>query len=264
MPRQKVSRHTVQSVARLSGVSVRTLHYYDEIGLLKPAWVGANGYRYYERAELLRLQRILFHRELGVPLGDIGKLLEMEGDDQVGVLLRHREKLVALRERYAALIDTVDRTLASLTGDDVLPNADLYRGFSDETQAGHEAWLVTRYGEPMSAHIRRSRTARMRQSAASRDDAMKELRELEGALADAMRRAVAAEDEALEPVLARHRAWVAQMWGRPCAPEAYAGLADLYVSHPEFVARYERIAPGFAPFIAAAVRAHARRHGLHL
>jgi DNA-binding transcriptional MerR regulator len=79
---------TVKQLAAISGVTVRTLHHYDEIGLLKPAHIGANGYRYYGRAEMLRLQRILFHRELGVPLGDIAGLLELEGADQVGVLLR--------------------------------------------------------------------------------------------------------------------------------------------------------------------------------
>src|SRR3954466_5289569 len=104
-----MSRHTVKQLARLSGVSVRTLHHYDEIGLLKPASVGANGYRYYGREELLRLQRILFHRELGVPLGSIAELLDLEEDDQVGVLLQHRARLTTEHERYRMLIETIDR-----------------------------------------------------------------------------------------------------------------------------------------------------------
>ena len=77
-----VSGHTVKQVARLSGVSVRTLHHYDEIGLLKPACVGANGYRYYGREELLRLQQILFHRELGFSLEEIGRTLDAKGFDK--------------------------------------------------------------------------------------------------------------------------------------------------------------------------------------
>src|ERR1043165_2171607 len=95
---------TVKQLAAISGVTVRTLHHYDEIGLLKPAHTGENGYRYYGRRELLRLQRILFHRELGVPLGEIGDLLDLEGEDQVGILLRQREKLEAERERFTTLI----------------------------------------------------------------------------------------------------------------------------------------------------------------
>src|SRR5215468_10802672 len=83
---------TVKQLAVVSGVTVRTLHHYDEIGLLRPSSVGANGYRYYGRAELLRLQRILFHRELGVPLSTIAALFDLEGEDQIGVLRQHRER----------------------------------------------------------------------------------------------------------------------------------------------------------------------------
>ena len=83
-----MSNYTVKQLARLSGVSVRTLHHYDEIGLLRPAFIGENRYRYYGREELLRLQDILFHRELGVPLQEIGRLLEHEGRDRVAILSR--------------------------------------------------------------------------------------------------------------------------------------------------------------------------------
>src|SRR4051812_36816417 len=144
---------TVKQLAAISGVTVRALHHYDEIGLLKPASVGANGYRYYGRAELFRLQRILFHRELGVPLNDIGGLLDLEGEDQIGVLRQHRDKLEAERDRYRVLIETIDRTIADLKGQTSVTNADLYKGFSPEKQAGYEAWLIERYGEPMRTRI---------------------------------------------------------------------------------------------------------------
>src|SRR5690348_13379389 len=107
---------TVKQLAAISGVTVRTLHHYDEIGLLKPASVGSNGYRYYGRRELLRLQRILFHRELGVPLSCIAELLAVEGENQIGVLLQHRTKLEAERERFRVLIETIDRTIADMKG----------------------------------------------------------------------------------------------------------------------------------------------------
>jgi DNA-binding transcriptional MerR regulator len=105
---------TVKQLAAISGVTVRTLHHYDEIGLLKPAWIGENGYRYYGRTQLLRLQQILFHREFGVQLNEIAELLDMEGEDQVGALLRHRERLEAEAKRYAELIDTIDLTIAGI------------------------------------------------------------------------------------------------------------------------------------------------------
>ena len=159
---------TVKQLAAISGVTVRALHHYDEIGLLKPASVGANGYRYYGRKELLRLQRILFHRELGVPLSAIPDLLDLDGENQMGVLRQHREKLAAERERYGVLIETIDRTIADLQGERVMANADLYKGFSPEKQAGYEAWLIERYGEPMRSGIESAKAAHARMSPAER------------------------------------------------------------------------------------------------
>ncbi|MGZ3173421.1 MAG: MerR family transcriptional regulator, partial [Croceibacterium sp.] len=85
--------YTVKQLAHLSGVSVRTLHHYDQIGLLKPAFTGENRYRYYGREKLLRLQDILFHRELGVPLADIARLLEAKDRDRLAILVEYREIL---------------------------------------------------------------------------------------------------------------------------------------------------------------------------
>lgn len=251
---------TVRQLAAISGVTVRTLHHYDEIGLLKPASVGANGYRYYGRRELLRLQRVLFHRELGVPLSSIAELLDLEEKDPVAALLQHRARLTAERERYRILIETIDRTIADMKGETTMSSADLYKGFSPETQAGYEAWLIERYGEPMRAGIEHSRKSYARMSPAERASLGQELQEVEQALADGLRAGVDPASEAIDPLIARHRTWVASMWGRPCSAEAYAGLADLYLAHPDFVARYERIEQGFAAYLASAMKLHAEKH----
>lgn len=250
---------TVKQLAAISGVTVRTLHHYDEIGLLKPAHVGDNGYRYYEKAQLLRLQQILFHREFGVPLNGIAELLDMEGEDQVGALLRHRERLEADAKRYSELIETIDRTIAGIRGHDEMKNADLYKGFSAEKQGEYETWLVERYGERMKADIERSKKAMAKMSEAERQAAMQELHDVEQALAEGMRRGIAPESEILDTLIARHRAWVARAWDRPCPAEAYAGLADLYLSHPDFVKRYETIEKGFTGYLTAAMKAHAAK-----
>jgi MerR family transcriptional regulator, thiopeptide resistance regulator len=250
---------TVKQLAALSGVTVRTLHHYDEIGLLRPASVGANGYRYYGRNELLRLQRILFHRELGVPLSAIGELLDLEGEDQIGVLRQHRERLEAERERYRVLIETIDRTIDELKGSTHMANADLYKGFTPEKQAGYEAWLVERYGEPMRAGMAHAKRAHASLSRAEREDLARELHDVEDALAGASRDGIDPSSAVIEGLIGRHRAWVARMWGGTCSPERYSGLADLYLSHPDFVARYERIEKGFAEYLATAMKAHARR-----
>jgi DNA-binding transcriptional MerR regulator len=250
---------TVKQLAAISGVTVRTLHHYDEIGLLAPAHIGANGYRYYGRAQLLRLQRILFHRELGAPLADIAALLVLEGEDQVGVLLRHREKLEAERQRYRVLIETIDRTVADIQGGANMTNEDLYKGFSAEKQTGYEAWLIEQHGAPMEASIAQAKTALASVAKPERTAMLSDLQQIEEALADALQRGADPASDHVDGLVLRHRAWVARMWGKPCTLDAYAGLADLYLSHADFVKRYELIAPGFAIYLAAAMKAHAVR-----
>jgi DNA-binding transcriptional MerR regulator len=260
-----VKELTVKQLAAISGVTVRTLHHYDEIGLLTPAAVGANGYRYYGREELLRLQRILFHRELGVPLGSIAELLDLEGKDQISVLRQHREKLHAERERYRVLIETIDRTITDLEGGRLMAGTDLYKGFSPEKQAGYEAWLIERYGEPMRIGIEHAKTAYSRLSPAEQEAFLQtqgtELHQLEEALAGALRNGIDPASHGIDLLITHHRAWVAAMWGRPCSPELYSGLADLYLAHPDFVARYERIEKGFAEYLASAMKLHAKKCG---
>lgn len=250
---------TVKQLAAISGVTVRTLHHYDEIGLLTPAHVGANGYRYYGRAELIRLQRILFHRELGVPLGEIAELLALEGEDQVGVLMRHRERLEAERARFRILIETIDRTVASIKGETHMSNTDLYQGFSAEKQADYEAWLVERYGASMQERLDLSRKAVAKMSEAEQAALMDTLKDIETGLVEGMKRGIDPAAEPVDRMIARHRAWVAVAWDKPCPPDAYAGLADMYLSHPDFVARYEALGPGFAVWLTDAMKAHAIR-----
>ncbi len=96
----------------MSGVSIRTLHYYDEIGLLKPAYVGENNYRYYEEAELLQLQQILFYREIGFPLNDIKRIISAPDFDRLVALESHRKSLAKTLDQTQTLIETVDKTIA--------------------------------------------------------------------------------------------------------------------------------------------------------
>jgi DNA-binding transcriptional MerR regulator len=254
---------TVKQLAAISGVTVRTLHHYDEIGLLTPGAVGANGYRYYGRQELLRLQRILFHRELGVPLNEIAELIDLEGENQIGVLKQHREKLEAERERYRVLIETIDRTIADLKGERLMANAELYQGFSPEKQAGYEAWLIERYGEPMRKGIEEAKRVHAKRSPAEQKTFLeaqgKELEEVEQALASALRNGVDPGSDGVDLLITRHRAWVGAMWGRPCSPQRYSGLADLYLAHPDFVSRYERIEKGFTDYLTSAMKQHAKK-----
>lgn len=250
---------TVKQVARLAGVSVRALHHYDQIGLLKPASTGRNGYRYYGQEELLRLQQILLHRELDIPLGEIGVILDDPKFDRLEALRQQRQRLAAEATRYARLVQTIDRTIASLNGVTAMKNVDLYKGISPEKQAEYEAWLIEKYGGDLPDRITVSKKKYDALSGSEKQALLDELAEVELAWSEAMKNGVPADSDALDPVLRRHRAWVATMWDRPCPPGAYHGLSDLHLSHPDFVSRYEAIAPGFSEYHAASMKAHAAR-----
>src|SRR3954447_8353679 len=114
--RIKAMAFTVKQVATLSGVSVRTLHFYDEAGLLKPAYHGANGYRFYEEPQLLILQQILFYRELGLELKRIKRILGRRDFETVAALRSHRRVLQKNLARTARLIETLDKTIRHLKG----------------------------------------------------------------------------------------------------------------------------------------------------
>lgn len=250
---------TVNQLARLAGVSVRTLHHYDEIGLLKPAFTGENRYRYYGSDELLRLQQILIHRELDIPLAEIGVILDAPGFDRLETLQRQRERLEEQANRYAGMMRTIDRTIAYLKGEREMKDAELYSGVvSPQKQAEYEAWLVERYGDDLEEDIGRSRKAMAELSDTERAAMMEELREVEEALAEGLRHGLPPQATALEPMIERHRAWVGSAWGHPCSAAAYAGLAEVY-EHPDFRQRYEAIETGFADYLIAAMRAWAAR-----
>ena len=132
--------YTVKRVSEMSGVSVRTLHFYDETGLLKPAYKEANGYRYYQEAQLLKLQQILFYRELGFGLKEIKRIVSRRGFAKVGALQSHRKVLESNLNRTRRLIDTVDKTIRHLKGKTKMKNEELFAGFT--VAAGND-----RFGE---------------------------------------------------------------------------------------------------------------------
>ncbi len=132
--------YTVKQVAAMSGVSVRTLHFYDETGLLKPARQGANGYRFYEEPQLLILQQILFYRELGFELKEIKRILERADFEKVAALESHRQVLEKSLIRTRSLLETIDKTIQHLKGTKKMKSEEMFAGFS--VAAGND-----RFGE---------------------------------------------------------------------------------------------------------------------
>jgi len=254
-----MSVYTVKQMAKLSGVSVRALHHYDAIGLLRPRAVGANGYRYYDRQDLLRLQQILFHRALETPLKDIQAALDDPAFDLAAALRAHRERLAAQAERYAKLVDVVDRTLADLTGDETMDDKQMFDGFSPEKQAEHEAWVVERYGDGAAETIAKSKAAMKSWGKSDWDGFKQEGAAIEHDVARALATGLPADSDAVAAIMRRHWAWIAKSWNREPTPDAFTGLGRLYLENPEFTARYEAIAPGLTEYLAEAMRVFAAR-----
>src|SRR5262249_15160942 len=122
--------YTVKKLAAMSGVSVRTLHFYDEAGLLKPARYGANGYRFYEEPQLLTLQQILFYRELGFELKEIRRILTQADFEKVAALRSHPAVLQKNLARTRTLIETIEKTIQHLEGARSMKSEDMFGGFS--------------------------------------------------------------------------------------------------------------------------------------
>jgi len=128
----------------------------------------------------------------------------------------------------------------------------LYQPFSPEKQQSYEDWLIDTYGSEMAEQIK---TSRAQTSPESQAKGMAKLKGIETALVEIMQGARAQSE--LAETLENHRAWIAEMWGNPCPMEAYSGMADLYAAHPDFIARYERLAPGFSHWLVTNMKAHA-------
>src|ERR1043165_3980594 len=127
---EKAMAYTVKQVAAMSGVSVRALHFYDETGLLKPAYHGANGYRYYEEPQLLKLQQILFYRELGFELKRVKRILGRRNFERIAALESHRNVLEQNVARTHRLIETIDKTIKHLKGTKKMKSEEMFAGFS--------------------------------------------------------------------------------------------------------------------------------------
>ena len=137
---------TVKQLSQLAGVTPRTLHHYDAIGLLKPSRIGDNGYRYYGEDALLRLQQILFYRELDIPLDDIKKIIGRRDFDVLGALQSHKDALNKQVARLNRLINTVDNTINHLKGNNIMSEKAYFEGFNEEEQEKYALEAEELYG----------------------------------------------------------------------------------------------------------------------
>ncbi|MFF4605733.1 MerR family transcriptional regulator [Streptomyces sp. NPDC001339] len=250
---------SIADVARMSGVTSRTLRHYDEIGLLPPAWIGSNGHRYYEEANLLRLQQILLMRELDVGLREIRAVLDSQVD-QVAVLRAHHQRLLAERDRLETLARTVGRTIAELEegkddNDMVKINRpeNLFEGF-EPSRSEVEAEVRERWPEAWE----QSRQVVETMTAEDTERWQQEVTAQMIRIAEFMATGTPVADPAVQTEMDTHYQGVCRFW-TPCAA-AYKGLGQTYVDDPQMRANFDKIADGLAVYQrdAMAVYADAR------
>ena len=245
--------HTVKQLSKLAGVSVRTLHFYDEIGLLRPGRVGANGYRYYGDVALLRLQQILFYKELGLSLDEIADVLDQPEFDVARALEEHRRALQARLGRLRRLISTVDRTIAYLKGDDTMNANELFAGFGDEKQAAYEKEAEARWGQSVRESSRKWKAYSPEQKARILAEGQAVTRDLIDQLD------LPPASPAVQANIARWHQHLRYFF-EPSV-EVLRGLGNLYNDDPQFNATYQKLDPRLAPFMRSAIEVYCERIG---
>jgi DNA-binding transcriptional MerR regulator len=246
----------VSEVARLAGVSVRTLHHYDEIGLVRPSGRSEAGYRLYAPSDVERLQQVLFFRELEFALDEIQKMLE-DPDFELGAALRLQKRLLTERAvRTNALIAAVDAAIDSLEKGTTMTPEERLEVFGDFKPEEHEAEAEQRWGhtETYKESMRRTRSYRKQDWLEIKAEAGA----IYGDLARLLGEGVAADSVQAMDVAERHRAHITR-WFYPCPPELHRGLGQLYVDDPRFTANIDKFAPGVAAFARDAFAANADR-----
>jgi DNA-binding transcriptional MerR regulator len=247
--------YQVKEVAALTGVSVRALHHYDEIGLLVPGARTDAGYRLYDDADLLRLQQILLGRELGLTLEEIRRSLDEPSFDQREALRAQRRQLEARARQTSAMIRAVDHALAALDGkgEETMDGKSLFEGFNP---LAYEDEAERRWGDTKAWAESRARTARYTAEDWKRHAA--EQSSIYGDASALLTAGKAPDSPQAMDVAERHRLAI-DRWFYPCPPAMHVGLADLYEADARFAANIDKFGAGLTPFLAAAIRANARR-----
>lgn len=243
--------YTVKKLSELSGVTVRTLHFYEEAGLLKPAYYGSNGYRYYEESELLQLQQILFFKELGFSIKQIGKVLGRSDFDQLAALHSHRKALNQEREKIGKLIETIDGTIKHLKGKKKMKDREFFNGFTLLTKGkGHESYFAA---EEVVLNSLKNPGLEMNES--QREEISKTGNAIYGKVADLMEKGLSPTSDQVQRLIKKHHTFTEQF--NQATKKVYMALASLYEEHPEFKKQLDPINPELAPFMAKAMKAFA-------
>lgn len=243
MPKQ----YTVKQLADLSGVSVRTLHYYDEVGLLKPGRQAKNGYRFYGEQDLLILQQILFFRELDFPLEDIKRMLQSPSFDRAAALRDQKHLLKLKRNRLDALMKTIDATLKTMNNKQGADEQELYDAFKDDDVKQYQDEVKSRWGNTDAYKQSMARVSKMTKAemAKIKEDGKKHIQDL----ANVMDKGIDHPD--VQALIAKSHQGVNFFYD--CSLEMFRNLGEMYVQDPRFTANYDKVRPGLAVFVRDAI-----------
>ncbi|MBC1780170.1 MerR family transcriptional regulator [Listeria booriae] len=244
--------YTVQKLAKLAGVSTRTLRYYDEIGILKPARINSSGYRIYGQNEVDRLQQILFYREMNVGLDKIKAILEQPDFDETEALKTHRAQLLDKRKQLDELIRNVEKSIAHSERRITMTDQEKFEGFKqkmiDENEEKYGTEIREKYGDD-KINKSNAKLKGMSEAEMERVNHLAETILVE--LAEAFETGDPAGEKAQE-VAAMHKEWLSTYWDT-YSKEAHAGLAQMYVDDERFTAYYDKDQPGLAAFLRDAI-----------
>lgn len=244
--------YTVQKLGQIAGISTRTLRYYDEIGILKPARINSSGYRIYGQKEVNLLQQILFYRELGMSLDNIKKIVTSPMFDGAKALREHRAQLLEKRRQLDLLIDNVDKTIASTEGRITMTDREKFEGFKqkliddNEKQYGKE--IREKYGDEA---VNRSNSKLKNMTPEQHE----EITQLGNDILETLYAAYETGDPAgdlAQKAAEMHRRWLTFYWDG-YSKEAHAGMAQMYVDDERFTAYYDKKQPGTAAFFRDAI-----------
>ncbi len=244
--------YTVQKLGRLAGVSTRTLRYYDEIELLKPARINSSGYRIYGAFEVDRLQQILFYRELGVGLENIRDIITDPSFDGIKALKEHHKKLLEKKEQLNQLIANVEKTLAATEGRTIMSDQEKFEGFKQDLIAENEKNYGKEIRRKYGKEVVDKSNAKIKNMT---KEQYEEVTKLSEDITKKLQAAFQTGDpagELAQEVADLHRQWLCFYWDS-YSKEAHAGIARMYAEDEKFTAYYDKEQPGTARFLRDAI-----------
>ena len=244
----------IKEVADLVGISVRTLHHYDEIELLKPEEVSESGYRLYSDRDLEILQQILFFKELGFPLKDIKEIIHNPSFDRVSALQLHRKMLLDKRDSINKMIRTIDKTTESIQGGIEMSNEEKFEGF-DFSHNPYEQEARRRWGDQAIDQTKATIESKSKQEQMQMNQQMNEIfRKL------AAHRDGSPTEEAVQQLIQEWHKYLNQSTGHHYSLEAFKALGDIYVSDERFTKNIDQFGEGLAQFMCNAMALYAEHH----